>query len=704
MCGIALLAVMSVWKGVAVTPGIVLFTCEQTDEKTEKPVVANVKRFRAQEPAYWVRPLGLSRNVHDGKFAVNFCADVEHQVWKKAEPALKDGEARTFTMPDGRKVDFRYSSEEPSPAIKIDQLGYAPEALEKFAYVGQWMGLAGELKLEIDGFALVEENSGKRVLEGNAKLRRADSRCSDDELACWTGERPWELDFSKVVTPGRYHLEVDGVGRSDSFAIGHETLMKAFEVHMAGMKRQRCGEKCHRYAYRGDFAPNCDHYGRGETGRKYGFFDSSGQRMRVNHFDLIGGNRKLWKKLAEKDPSRKVRVDGGWHDAADYDRRPQHLAAVGDLAAIAMLQPGCAAAADEAYWGLRHLVAAQQPDGGVGTWIETIRHPEIGHGPTSEPEDFDYFIARPTRDSTMEFSAYAAMTAMALKEDDARRTILTNAAIRAWKYAIDPANGGGWQVKYRGEDITYRQNPELASEFLLKASFDLSILTGDDDFLKPVIDDIERISSDIAKGNWRWSPFLLIELDVHERRLDRELRLIYKSHREALVQEADQLLWRLENSWGYRIPWHPASSLNAKALGWGYALPLSRARWFIAAYSITWKEKYLAAAYLANDFHNGANPDGETLTSGLGIRPTRRFLDLEGRYPAGITPFRLTYGLPMNCVEYCFPDGIWHIWPIWRRYCNFEYKSVENSEFSVWETIAPAAAVTGYLAYREERE
>ena len=35
--------------------------------------------------------------------------------------------------------------------------------------------------------------------------------------------------------------------------------------------------------------------------------------------------------------------------------------------------------------------------------------------------------------------------------------------------------------------------------------------------------------------------------------------------------------------------------------------------------------------------------------------------------------------------------------PIWHRRVNLEFLSVPSSEYSVWETIAPAAVVTGYL-------
>ncbi len=691
-------AVITEWTGTALMPSLIRFTCEQTGEKNEEPVVANVNRFKAAEKAYWVRPIGASRHDRKGRYGVDWAADVEHQVWLPANPAMQDGETRVFMMPDGRKVSFTYHADAPSPLFKLNQLGYAPKAEAKYAYIGEWLGLAGDavkygaLKEEmLSSFELIDEKTGKSVFKGVPKKRMADG--VTPEGTPWTGETTWELDFSEVSAGGTYHLEIPGIGRSDSFVIDKQSLLEAFEVHMAGMKRQHCGEQCHQLVWRGEFPSNDCHYPENAQ-RKYGFFDLNGKTANVDHFRLILDNQQKWKS---QGPA--VRVPGGWHDAADYDRRPYHLQAVGEFAALAMLKPECKAAAEEAYWGLAHLLAAQQEDGGVGTWIETIRHPSVGEGPTSEPKEFDYFIAKPTRDSTLEYCAYAAMTAYALPKDDPRRAVLTESADRAWKYAIDPNNGKSWVVDYAGSKIVYRQDPDLPAELLLKAGLNLSFLTKNDDYLKPILEDIERVTAVVNRWNWRWSPFLLIEMDIHERMLEPAIRRIYVKWREMICREADTMLAQQENSWPYRTPWYDAGNGHAKDLGWGYGLPLSRARWFVVAHSITWKKKYLTGAFLANDFHNGANPDGETFTSGLGIRPTRRYLDLEGKYPAGVTPYRLTYNLEWKWLKLCFPDDIWQKWPIWRRYGNFEIMSVKNSEFTVWETIAPAAVVTGYLAF-----
>ena len=93
----------------------------------------------------------------------------------------------------------------------------------------------------------------------------------------------------------------------------------------------------------------------------------------------------------------------------------------------------------------------------------------------------------------------------------------------------------------------------------------------------------------------------------------------------------------------------------------------------------------------------------------------------------GITPYRNTYGIPRSAVKMAYglfyrprldqqfsglslslvpmaglsekscSNAVGRMLPIWRRWCNVESETVAASEFSVWETIGPNAAVTGYL-------
>ena len=168
---------------------------------------------------------------------------------------------------------------------------------------------------------------------------------------------------------------------------------------------------------------------------------------------------------------------------------------------------------------------------------------------------------------------------------------------------------------------------------------------------------------------------------------------------------ANEIAGQVANAYAYRAPWWAPQKGWVHAMGWGNSHPLRRAQYLVAAHGVTGDVKYLDAASLANDFHNGCNPQGTTLTSGLGEVYPVTFLDLPSyvdgiaEYVPGITPYRWNYGLPAKAVEMVFGGDRARAskWPIWRRWGNLENQTVAASEYTVWETIAPAAAVTGYL-------
>ena len=65
----------------------------------------------------------------------------------------------------------------------------------------------------------------------------------------------------------------------------------------------------------------------------------------------------------------------------------------------------------------------------------------------------------------------------------------------------------------------------------------------------------------------------------------------------------------------------------------------------------------------------------------------------------GITPYRWNYGMPWKTVEMVYggDKAFATKCPVWRRWGNIENLTVAASEYTVWETIAPAASVCGYL-------
>ena len=175
--------------------------------------------------------------------------------------------------------------------------------------------------------------------------------------------------------------------------------------------------------------------------------------------------------------------------------------------------------------------------------------------------------------------------------------------------------------------------------------------------------------------------------------------------RRRVVADADAWLSRAESAYPYRLPWYGASEGWVYTMSWGAVHPLRQALRFVAAHAMTGDARYLDAAFLANDYHCGCNPNGATWTTGLGREYPVGFLSLVscsdgiGEYVEGITPYRNTYGLPQRAKEYVWnndPDEI-RLWPFLRRWANIESQTVATSEYTVWETIGPAAAATGYL-------
>lgn len=97
-------------------------------------------------------------------------------------------------------------------------------------------------------------------------------------------------------------------------------------------------------------------------------------------------------------------------------------------------------------------------------------------------------------------------------------------------------------------------------------------------------------------------------------------------------------------------------------------------------------------------------------TSGLGKVYPVKFLSLHSlvdgvdEYVDGVTPYHNTFALGnffavFNRMYTIFPD-IWmeaNAKPAWRRWENVESMTVNASEYTVWETISPCAAATGYL-------
>ena len=652
--------------------------------------------------------------------------DKENRILRKAEVTfyqfiplarpLKHGESICL---NGKTV-LRYDKNIPSSVFKLNQVGNGIKQKRKYAYMGAWLGNAGALPLKhLAGkrFELRRSADGRCVYQNTLRLRREDPLYLGK--IPFTGEEVLELDYSSFNTPGKYYFYVDSIGRSMDFVIGSEALSQAFYIHGRGLYHKRCGiaktqpftawesPACHPTVRRGRFPGNAEHYRTGRGGKDCGFFDIKDNRIAIRSFDLIRSNHFF------RGPV--IHAPGGWHDAADYDRRPYHLRIVSDLALVYLMKKenftdgqlhipesgnGIPDILDEAAWGVKHLLAVQEKNGGVGTWFETTGHPGPGEG-LPDQEKRTYRVSVPSRNGTLEYAASVSTLALAMKKagavQEAEKYLAS--AVRAWAFSMESRNRSVFWMRFGNRMISYREESFLYGENLLKAGINLYLLTGDRKYLEKVSEDQKRIKETFHKEFWKWSPLSWMMLELHP---VKELETFRKEYRSVLLRDAEKMIKDQEKNYPYRTLWHGPHAGWVHAMGWGNYHPLRRAMTLIAAHKLTGEEKYLAGAYLANDYHNGANPLGRSMTSGLGKIYPAVFLDLIsyadniGEFVPGITPYGNTFGLDRNAVKMVYKENAEKL-PIFRRYVNLEFLSVPSSEYSVWETIAPAAVTTGYL-------
>ena len=154
--------------------------------------------------------------------------------------------------------------------IKVNQAGY-PAGAAKIALLA-----AGEA---------AKEFTVRRAEDGRVELRGMFSEPAPDTDS---GDRVQAADFSRLTRAGSYYVEVPGVGRSWTFAVGAEVYARPWYLAMRSYYGQRCGTAVDL----GKEFPGYRHPACHLTGAMHASSGKEGPH--VSH--------------------------GGWHDAGDYGR------------------------------------------------------------------------------------------------------------------------------------------------------------------------------------------------------------------------------------------------------------------------------------------------------------------------------------------------------------------------------------------------
>ena len=295
-----------------------------------------------------------------------------------------------------------YGTENPTPAIKLDQVGYLDGA-PKVVLVA-----SPAKTFEI-----------RRSSDGRVVFRGALSPAATDPLS---GDTVQAADFSGLRQAGIYYVEVPGVGKSWTFAVGANVFERTWYLAMRGFYGQRCGTAV-------------------DLGREFPGYSHAACHLHGEFHPSSG----------KSGPRDNI---GGWHDAGDYGRYMVNSGvATGTLLwaweiygprlkpiqlAIPETGNGTPDILNEIRWNLEWMLKMQDTDGGA--WHKQTSTHFPGFIPPEKdtlPSEVIGTGSAPYKSTcaTADLAAVAAIAARVYRPFDAAfATRALDAARRAWKW------------------------------------------------------------------------------------------------------------------------------------------------------------------------------------------------------------------------------------------------------------------------------
>lgn len=645
-------------------------------------------------------------------------------------------------------------------ALKVNQVGYINEA-SKYAYLGMWQGTGGDVDFDSflnDDFYLRKVSDDSIAFTGSVTLDKADYQNG----GIWTnGEgNVYQCDFSSYTVIGEYYIHIPNIGKSWTFKIDSASniLGDPFYICSKGMYHQRCVALTTPYTNwtRGDdhqttYVANWQSWNEAYNDHSA---DGWGFRLRgtstyanISVFDCV-------EDTATETVATNVK--GGWHDAGDHDRRPQHLEAVCNLCMAYIMYPsnftdnqlnipesgdGSPDILSEAEFGLEVWRQAQLyfNNGSVADGIEARRHPFRG---PDEDEDRHY-LSFPDRMASLRYAEASAMLAycFGVAGLTSKKTLWNDSAEDAYDWAI--TNRAHVEITVNSVDVDYDDPPDTADEYKeWKFQAEVALLASTENTTKyktplETQESIDHWASVCSNLDWATKVYEVVLPVLNESTYPSS----WISASSSLQSRANY--WLTEQSYNpYRRLWYrPSNSYYTSQQYWG------NHNWnkhleVLLAYRVTGTASYKTLLLESVDYNLGCNPRGRVWTTGLGQHSVSRLLnhqtweDQENSIydpPMGIT----IYGNTCVASSHMCGNGGWrhggysysymnqyfdgymdlpypydndvmltqaetNAWiaerlPYDRRMTQIELEEVAKCEFTVWETIAKSVVVLGCL-------
>jgi hypothetical protein len=518
-------------------------------------------------------------------------------------------------------------------SIQVNQIGYAPGA-DKYAYIGNWLGTAGALPIDDQYFLVIDEINGNTVYRGELTLRAiADP---------WSGNDVYEADFSALREPGRYYLQLPGIGYSDHFSIASNVYDRVYRSTARYFYHHR-----NHSPITAPWATPGYERDQGMSAEVDGTFHPGVAASPLGSGEI--GYRE---------------ITGGWFDAGDYGQYIPNAAPIWYVAGAAMdvaaerfrdgdfnipeSGNGIPDLLDELEWGMDWALAMQDENDG-GVWFR-IASEQWDSSLPAEVSAVRY-IGEKTTHATAAFAAMAAIHSRLLTSYRPERAARTLAAAKhAWRFLENqpqwPAEGQLYSNPQGTHAGTYADNSAIDNR--MWAAAELYRSTGEARYHDAYKNMASQVRIDpTAVVSFRDQSMAALWAYLNADWPDRDPSL----HAAALESVVAGAQWRLRvaSEHPFRASVHP----HMPFLGWGSFAHSTRATLpLMQAWFLTGDELYRQQAWSTPHVQLGVNPQALCYITGLGQRSPRFPLSKLSQYDNVSEPLP---GIPVNGPHYYLP-------------------------------------------------
>jgi endoglucanase len=418
-----------------------------------------------------------------------------------------------------------------------------------------------------------------------------------------TGDSIQAIDLTEVSMPGRYYLDVPGVGSSFDFRVGNDIFTRTFQMSMLFYAGQRCGAAVR---LGGDFS----HYHHAECHVSDAHLDASTGRK---------GNRSL---------------TGGWHDAGDFGRYSVNSGiSVGTLLwayelnseklrDVELILPEKAGLLPnmlaEIRWNLDWMLEMQDESGGVWHKATTAKFPGsilpesdkarmliVGSG-------HDPYLTTQATGNLVAVAAIAARVYRPFDPDYAERCL--SAARRGWRW-LESTPDSHFRSNPKGIETGAYEDDDANDERLWAAA-ELFRTTGDAAYHEYFLSNYRRLRPMFNSGfphEWKNVHALALYGYAIESQKDVDPKVQQEIRQEAL-KAADEIVTRVLQT-GYRVPLTTENYIwgsNALVANYGMMLRLAN--------RISPKPEYVNAAQDSLHYLLGRNTFNTSFVTHVGSR------------------------------------------------------------------------------------